>query len=474
MRENSMTGIIYDYFASRILFGYYARGDRLPSISYICDQFQVSVMTVRAALSRLQEESYIETAERKPATVIYVPGEWAERQYIDSFLSRKEGMDDICQSAGILFDPIARFYFQRQNDTSVKRILRQLKKADGHAAKQITMFYAEAMRPLNNPLTLNLYWEVVRYLRMPYLERPASFGETETHAAGHIRRMLSLMQKGAPDKAVAEMRAFNEDVMRSFLHRMHNAFDGRRAVEQVPFAWQIYRERPQLCYTLAADMMCKIDGNPYRQGAFLPSCQSLALEYGVSPITMRRTLELLSDMRITETRNGIGTRVIAGKNAAAPDFTRPQIRKNLRLFLQALQIGALTCRDVTAHTLSSLDERGLRTLDERIQNHRDARTVYLLGEACFRFIGENSPSAFLAEVYRQLYRLLLWGHALHIFFQQSQSASVYTAYASGLQEKLRRQDIHGFSVLFSEFMASVLEVARGLLLELGINESKLL
>ena len=56
MQNSSMTDIIYDYFYSRILFGYFLPGDQLPSISYICRQFQVSALIVRTAFARLREE----------------------------------------------------------------------------------------------------------------------------------------------------------------------------------------------------------------------------------------------------------------------------------------------------------------------------------------------------------------------------------------------------------------------------------
>lgn len=47
MQNNSMTEIIYDYFSSRILFGYFLPGEQLPSIQYISRQFQVNPLTVR-------------------------------------------------------------------------------------------------------------------------------------------------------------------------------------------------------------------------------------------------------------------------------------------------------------------------------------------------------------------------------------------------------------------------------------------
>ena len=107
-----MTEIIFDYFASQIQFGYYRKGNTLPSISYICRQFQVSALTVRAALARLREKGYIETRERMPATVVYQLSAQAGRQYANSYLARKDGIDDICRFSGIIFNPLVRFYFR--------------------------------------------------------------------------------------------------------------------------------------------------------------------------------------------------------------------------------------------------------------------------------------------------------------------------------------------------------------------------
>ena len=235
--------------------------------------------------------------------------------------------------------------------------------------------------------------------------------------------------------------------------------------------WQIYREHPQLCYTLAAEIINRIDRGVYPQDELLPSCQALAQEYGVSRITMRRTLELLGDMRVTETYNGIGTKVVAEKNAGAPDFSHLQIRKSLLLFLQALQIGALTCKNIAVHTLSSLDDTGFQALDRKIQRHVEENKAFLLGETCLQFIGEKSPSAFIKEVYRQLCQPLLWGHCLHVFFQKNFDCD---GDAARLQESLRRRDMQSFAGLLSELMTARMKRSRDLLLELGLEECKLI
>ncbi|WP_320951722.1 GntR family transcriptional regulator [Hungatella effluvii] len=81
--------------------------------------------------------------------------------------------------------------------------------------------------------------------------------------------------------------------------------------------------------------MSKIDQHVYKREEFLPSCHALALKYGVSAIIIRRTLKLLGQMGITETLNGIGTKVVAGIGKE-PGFTNPRIRKNVLLYLQAM------------------------------------------------------------------------------------------------------------------------------------------
>lgn len=472
MHNNSMADIIYDYFTSRIVFGYYLLGDQLPSISYICRQFQVSALTVRTALIRMREEGYIETTERKRSIVTFRPDEQQEQRYRNTFLSRREGMNDMCRNSDILFRPIVHYYLQRQTEDSIKQIRSQLKKRKGHPAKQINMFYAEAMRPLNNSLVLNLHWEMVRYLQPPYLQRPANFEDSDT-AAEHIEQMLSLIEAGNIEKALEMTQAFSKNVTQMFFESLGVMLDTPEPVKQIPFEWQIYREHPQMCYTLAAELMSKIDARIYKQEELLPPCQVLAQKYDVSLITMRRTLELLNDIHVTETQNGVGTRVISGRLSGPPDLSHLQIRKCLLMLLQAMQMSALTCKNVAVHTLSSLDDEDFQALEREIECLTEEGTPFLAAKACLRFIGENSSSAFIREVYRQLYLLLQWGHALHMFSQKLDAGRFYEDYAESLREKLCRRDIDGFAENLSELMKKNVVGTRALLLELGFKEEQL-
>ncbi|MCA5964709.1 winged helix-turn-helix domain-containing protein [Blautia sp. RD014234] len=70
-KDKGLYELIYEYYESRILFGYYKYGDSLSSVSVICSTFQVGRNTVRAALAKLEEKGYIVTEERRAAEVVY-------------------------------------------------------------------------------------------------------------------------------------------------------------------------------------------------------------------------------------------------------------------------------------------------------------------------------------------------------------------------------------------------------------------
>lgn len=472
MQTNSMTEIIYDYFSTRIKFGYFAEGEQLPSIPMIRKQFCVSALTVRAALQLMKEDGCIETTERTPATVIFRPDENTEQQYVQYFLSHKEGIDDICRCSDIIFSPIMQQYFQRYDMASIKRMRSKLKKADLRTAKPIIMFYAEAMQSLNNSLVTNLHWELVRYLSTPYL-RSYNFEEANTLAVECIEKILDFLEAGQVQQALEEAALFYGKVTSQFHERTQSLFEAQDQIEQIPFKWHIYREHPQLCYTLAADIMRKIDQKIYQAGDFLPSCKALSLEYGVSFITARRTVSLLNDMCITESLNGVGARVALGKKPDSPNFSHLQIHKSLVLFLQAMQISALTCGNVATHTLSALHHSDFQLLQQEIQASIDNQTTGLVGEKCLRFIGENNPSPFVREVYNQLYLLMLCGHFLHIFFKGPGSEYPYDTYAVRLKEALCNHNIHGFSKSLSELVLLALVTSKKRLIQLGFDESQL-
>ena len=124
-----------EYFETRILYGFYVYGDRLPSIQKLCVIFAMAPATIRSALGQLEKQGYIKVDARKGSEVIYQASPAKFRENAARYFGvRREGIADLFQSAELLFEPLWE-----------TRII------------------------MSNGLAQNLYWEVIRYLRFPYL-----------------------------------------------------------------------------------------------------------------------------------------------------------------------------------------------------------------------------------------------------------------------------------------------------------------
>ena len=91
--------LVYDYYETRILYGFYIRGEHLPSILKICAIFQLAPATVRSRAEAAGKRGYIKVAARKAAEVVYKarPGQF-RKNAAEYFVPRKEGIIDLFQS----------------------------------------------------------------------------------------------------------------------------------------------------------------------------------------------------------------------------------------------------------------------------------------------------------------------------------------------------------------------------------------
>ena len=58
-KDTGFYGIVQEYFETRILYGFYVYGDRLPSIQKLCVIFAMAPATIRSALGQLEKQGYI-------------------------------------------------------------------------------------------------------------------------------------------------------------------------------------------------------------------------------------------------------------------------------------------------------------------------------------------------------------------------------------------------------------------------------
>ncbi len=347
-QETAIYTLIEEYYEARITMGFYRDGDSLPSIADICTMFRVAPATARAALHSLEKQGYLRIDARRTAKVIDRADPAAKtRSAAVYFAEREDGMREIFKGAQLLFEPL----WQQGIAVWGKEHWQLLAQSLAVPPRALTLpvrCYALVLDTLHNGLALNFFWEVIRYLRFPYLLPPARPGAQEK---------LPLPDEG--EQAWTDW--LGQYLMTLFTARQKDLFAFLEETKaelrleqtpQIPFCWNIYHRRPQLCYSLVAQLLRGIAARRLTAGEYLPSLPQLARQTGTSVSTVRRALRILEALGMTESQQGKGTLV-----CPAPvrlDIAVPEVQEGLRFYREALQMLALTIRGVCAATLEAV------------------------------------------------------------------------------------------------------------------------
>ncbi len=458
--EKLIYNLVYDYYEARILMGVCRYGEVLPSIPKIGETFHMAPRTVRAALTRLEENGFIEVTARKPARVIYRAG---REQFMENaavyFVPRKAGIIDFCGAGLLLVEPVWE-YAQGSID---KGTWRQLKKRLLEAGKInlsiSTRLHLYAFDELQNKLFLNFYWEVLRYIRFPYLS---------SHDM-HLERDRALLTDEKENEAEFMKQTFEEDFgtcMRNLLTFCSGAEEeyGLKGREQIPFRWNVYWQRPQLCYTLVSRIITEIMKGTYPIGSSLPSLSQMSRELDVSYRTLRRTLSIMDSLGVISCHRGKVAEVCS--DIGNIDFGRAEVKEGLRLYRDSLQFMALTVRPVFLYTLQNVGKEASDSLAAEFEGIYRQDTCYRCFKLASDFIAANCPLAAVRECYGVLAEFMVWGYPFVLKrVRRPNLREEYSKVIRKAADLLKRGDWDGFSDNWKSLLEKELKKAGQILAE---------
>ena len=434
--------LVYDFYEARIRFGFYRYGDCLPSIPHICGAFHLGRATVRAALALLETEGYVENQERRATRVIYQADHkrYAENAR-DYYVPRKDGLGEMREAGRLLIQPLWEAGARRWNRDRWKFYCRNLSGILPGDPPPSMELHLLALMELNNQLLLNLYWEVLRYIRMPSLVDRGKMKSPITPDT--IREGLDSGDVVAwMNKAIRDVYVPLEERMFSFIHR-EIAARGAEEIAAIPFQWNIYRNRPQMRYTLVSILIRKILYGVYPVGSYLPSLPELSERYGASLTTVRRTLALLEELGVTESFQGKGTLVCMKRKS--PDLKKAEIREGLRLHRESLQFLRLTIRGVALFTLERASAGKRAALEARLRGMLEQGHSYRCFETMLMFIKGECPLAMVRECYRRIADLMAWGYPFaRLLLPEGELGNAYAFRVEQMADCLCREDFEGF------------------------------
>jgi DNA-binding GntR family transcriptional regulator len=442
--NNELNDLIYEYYRSRILFGIYRYGEQLKSIPQICTLFRVARNTVQIAFSRLEKNDYIKTERGKVARVVYQGSEEQYRENIVKYFApRRDGILDFHLNGNLMFLPIWEKGMQNlkldmQYNTGGTN-------TEGKAASESTILYADVLNTFQNGLMFGLFWQCLRYINYfypPRNDRKANYvvgDRLSVEKANDLKRVTDAYYEQIYLKVM--------DFTESNCEKYHLEQE-----DQIPFKWTIYRKRPQVRYTLASTVIREILWDVYPVGSYLPSLPKMAERYQVSLITVRRTLDVLNSLGITRTYMGVGTKVCL-ESTDIDIMDRAEIRENLRLHGEAMQLLALTVSNVTHYTLESVKREGREELLQTIGMLHDKKNYILCIDVLLNFISSECPSAFIRESYGKLRELAVWGYIFSaVLMAAGQMEANLDGFICQLENDLRTDDSAAFAGHWQSFI----------------------
>lgn len=402
--------LLYRFFRSQIEFGYYSRGDCLPTLETLHQIYGTAVRTVRSAYLQLQDEGYISLSSGRRTVVVWDAG--AEEAFVrsqDYYLARQEGFRLLEEGLAQVLPPL----LLQGCGQLKKRDMQQIKMV---AACEDGSFYIayfsgrQMLAALHNGLLAALYDEIASYYQFPHLlyQRLAP-GDTGARLQALARQVVAACEREDRAELYASTVALQTLLSKSIRAYIAEAGQRRPPQAQIPFAWEIYGPRPQACYSLAAQLVERIvlDGE-FAPGAPLPSYRALAQAHGVSFSTARRSVDLLEHLGLAAPQHGVATQVTWPQADPSGQMGRTA-HKLLVMLSEVLQIFQLAFDGLMAPFAAEWARRS-----ERCAAALGALDSggFLLFFRCLGFLLRETENPALREILTKLYEALLLGMPL--------------------------------------------------------------
>lgn len=463
--------IIYCFFVSQIEFGTYKYKDPLPKMEEVSRWFSVSLDTVKAVYRQLKADGYI-TLTKKVGAAVAVQFQEAElEENIQMFFSRRrDAVMDLCQSLGPLFSRAQWLAMKRAGTERLDELERLCAPSEilmpYVMVQQIQLIYGS----LNNELLLRLIWQAYIFYQAPFLSLPENLAAFED-GDGPLLQMIGLCRRKDWEGLWHSVNSFQEQLISAISRFYASRITLKTMGEPVSFTWNAYRKSSQRCYSIGIDLLKDVRKGILVQDGFLPSPARIAEYKQVSVTTVRRTLMLLNQLGVTQSINGVGTKVLNAQDSAENcDFNQPVIRKRLLDFIQSLQILAITCGDCARRVV--MDARAVSLWKERLAYAKESGRYESVVFASLETITLYSPNQTVRHIYGHLVCFLLWGYPLlSMRGSREEINNFYLPYLNSLSEYLEHCRWEGLAEELERLILHELRLAAACLEELGMIEA---
>ena len=308
--EKSQQQMIYHFLLRQIKMGNYKSGDRFPTVKEIADHFNVSYCPAQIALKTLEKDGYVRLSKGRTAEIIWQPDEKTEEAL--DFVERREVLKDLYESL-CHFSPLFRLQGLSLMDKEQLAELEQLLASDQEPLLfSLYKGFEGSLKPMKNQMLMYLFTDIDAFVGTTLVDRMKHVNDGQGDMALEKVRKYLLNTIHCIKKQEYK-NSFEQLLELSRYFKKFFDFDQKEVCQQreaEAFSWEPQKGRKRYCDDIAIDLICKINQGVYPVDSYLPQGRLLADIYHVSPITMRRTINILNELGVAKNINGIGTKVI--------------------------------------------------------------------------------------------------------------------------------------------------------------------
>ena len=452
--------------------GYLQFGEPLPTQQQLSRQFNVSINTVRTALQHLEKRGYLHSRQGKCATVAKKN---TSAQYSRLITQKSGGIIDVYDGMATLMPDIFLEGARQCGESQIRElekisILLPENPTRKEYVRLTSAFAFTFLSPLRNPLLTDILRDSDYFIWVPYLESfpdPAPFTTAARFTRQQMIKDILNLRCGRFDALYQQFQQLFHMPKNDVINYLKSF--GASAAQPVSYHWPVDGRREHLYDWAAKELIGKILSGRYRDGDLLPSLSQLAEQYHIGNATARSVLQLLNEIGIAKTFNGKGTAVTM--KSPAPLMLSPALRNNLLLYLNALQIVALSVRSVSATAFGESDRSYFLDLENRFRRCGWRDHPMQLVQLSMQALCERSPYESIRYIYTHLNKLLFWGVCMQCHpFNMTALEEIHSLFAKAFAF-LRSRDTAAFSEQLSAAFRLVYHASREKLAEYGMDRA---
>lgn len=476
-QNNSLEQTIYRSLASKIQLGFFDSGERFPSVQEIAERYQISSCPAQRALKLLEKDGLIKLCRGKETIVLAKP----YKNYLNSELFRRRAIAlyDLVKSLRLISPGVCLPQVLKAKGRDVCFTLPQEDTSAYYIRFLYHLFYY-VIRTLGSRTLISLYYDISSFVQSSFLDIiDSSSAEKENMlflkdlACAYFQHAGNV-ESDASASASEQLQSLSDvffTKIEQYLEPMQKDLILSDQNDQEHFIWEPHKGRTRYCDVIAIDMICKMNQGFYQNDTMLPNVDVLADTYHVSVITIRRTISLLHKLGAVKSINGIGTQVTFTAGSPIPfDINDLMLNENLRAFLEALQLLALTCESVLLYTYPSLTDESRSSITQALSNSDEKRSMVSILSICMQSVVHCCPLMAIREIYSKITLLLLKGSILRINETGRESVPGWAEVAKELSESHEARDAAGFASAFHKLCVSNFISARQSLKEAGFAD----